>query len=194
MKKSILKNVIITIIVTLAEILVGIFLIAWITPSLIADATWGLEWKNPCVYFTEKQYEKTERISDLSLLVERSFWADKHELSLKYCPILLNDENFSDLLQSKDESYSEYIACGYVNALYESDSKQKAVATAFKYLNIEKYSLAYNPVRLLCSLAYQDSDYDTLSLILTNLQSVENKTSEVLNDVERLSNIITNKG
>ena len=192
MKKTIVKNVILTIAITLAEIFLGIFLIAFITPSLIANATFSLEWKNTCVYFSQKQYEKYERIEDLSLLVERSFWAEDNEVSLTYCPKLLNDESFDLLLLQKDENYKEYVACGYVDALYNQNNVQKAIATAFKYLNVEKYSLPYNPVRVLCSLANTAQDSQTLSKILEELKLVENKTEEINKDIQILENILQN--
>ena len=192
MKKTIVKNVTITIAITLAEIFLGVFLIAFITPSLIANAAWSLEWKDTCVHFSLKQYEKYERVEDLALLVERSFWADDNEVSTIYCPKLLNDENFDSFLNEKDENYKEYIACGYVDALYKQGNTQKAVATAFKYLNVEKYSIAYNPVRVLCSLANDKGDNQTLSLILDNLNAIENKTTNILQDIEVINNILQN--
>ncbi len=169
MKKLILKSSIITL--SLVLILGALFfvIVSASKPYIIANVAFNLNNKELSVKYSEKQFIKTQDISDLSLLTERCIWANDYNKVVKYSSILLSHKDFD----SYSSDYENYIASSYTEALYLTKNKLKSVEVAFSYYDGIK---APNTIRVLIYNAKNDKD--TLNLILTKLNGINDKTQE----------------
>ncbi len=183
MKKLIIK----TSAISLALILIVGFafygLLGLMYPSSIASLAFRVNNKSVCLKYSEKQYEKTNDIEDLALLIERAIWAKDYERTIKYSSQLLNSKDFEEYASDKS-GYQAYIACSYVEALYLSDEKEKSIEIAFSYYNGNS---ELNPVRVL--VLSSKNDLETLNKILKKLNSLENKTQETINLINQIKNL-----
>ncbi|MBO5888765.1 MAG: hypothetical protein J6Q58_01335 [Clostridia bacterium] len=184
MKKLIIKTSIITlaIILTVGFALYG--LLGLLYPSAIASMAFRLNDKETCISYSEKQYEKTNSVSDLAILTERTVWANEYDLTVKYSSILLSHNDFEDYIKSKP-SYDNYIACCLVEALYLTSNINKAIDVAFSFYTGKS---GQNTIRILTVTAKEDSD--TLKLILKRLKAIENKTTETNYLIEQITNLL----
>lgn len=186
MKKLIIKTCILTLIIILAVGFSVFGLISITSPKIIANSAFRLNAKTTCINYSVKQYEKTESVADLAVLVERTAWANDYELTAKYAPILLSNGDFSDyVLENKDAGYEKYIASLFVESLYKTGNKNKSIEVAFSYYSGESGS---NTVRIIILTAKNDTE--TLNAILKKLKAIENKTEETNYLIEQINNLI----
>ncbi len=155
MKKLIVKSISITLLIIATVTMLTILIATAFFPSFVSDLAFTTGNKSLCVKYSEKQYLKSNSDFDLALLVERSFWADDDETSIKYGAIFINDENFNSFCNTKDDNYKYFIVGSYCQALYENGEKQKSIDTAF--VRTEEYTQT-NPIRLVSYLATTDND------------------------------------
>ncbi len=184
MKKLIIKTSIITLVIILT---VGFALYGFLSllyPSSIASMAFRFNDKETCITYSEKQYEKSKDIADLALLTERTVWAKDYELTVKYSSILLSHSEFYNYSKS-NPGYENYIARCYVEALYLTQNKNKAIDVAFSYYTGES---GQNTVRIAILTAKDDND--TLNAILIRLKAFENKTTETNYLIEQINNLL----
>ena len=184
MKKLIIKTSIITLVIILT---VGFALYGFLSllyPSAIASMAFRLNDKETCILYSEKQYEKSQDISDLAILTERTVWAKEYELTVKYSSLLLSHLDFEDYKQSKP-NYENYIACSLVEALYLIGNKNKSIDVAFSYYTGISEQ---NTVRI--AIITAKNDMETLNLILKRLRAIENKTTETDYLINQLNNLL----
>ena len=183
MKKLIIK----TSIITLALILIfgiGLYgLLGYLYPSSIASIAFRVNNKSVCLKYSEKQYEKTNDISDLAILIERAIWAKDNQLIVKYSALFLNSSDFENYKKDKN-GYENFIVCYYTEALYLTNKKEKAIEIAFSYYNGKS---ELNPVRVL--VLSSKNDDAMLNKILKKLNSIENKTQETINLINQINNL-----
>lgn len=184
MKKLIIKTSIITlvIILTVGFALYGVLRLLY--PSAIASMAFRLNYKETCITYSEKQYEKSKDIADLALLTERTVWASEYELTVKYSSILLSHSEFYNYAKSKP-NYENYIACSLVEALYLVGNKDKSIDVAFSYYTGES---GQNTVRIAIFTAKNDNA--TLNAILKRLKAFENKTTETNYLIEQINQLL----
>ncbi len=183
MKKLIIKTSVITLTLILIVGFALYGLLGFMYPSSIASLAFRVNNKSVCLKYSEKQYEKTNDVEDLSILIERAIWAENNELIVKYSAIFLNSSNFEEFVKDKD-GYENFIVCYYVESLYLLDQKEKSIEIAFSYFNGKS---ELNPVRVL--VLASKNDLDTLNKILKKLNSIENKTQETTNLINQIKNL-----
>ncbi len=192
MTKLYVKTTIFTILCLAFISLLSFFTLSTCFPSVLSNVAFNVGNKNTCLKYSEKQYEKTNSISDLDTLVYRCVWAENDSKTIKYANEMLNHPEFENYSQNKGSGYTNYVAGIYCNALYENGQKDVAINTAFQYLG--KEFITPNPVSSLCYLAYKDKDLLSLESILTKLdgveqtQSITNAKNEIKNKIDEIKN------
>ena len=187
MKKLIIKTTIIalSIVIALSFLVFGIIAIA--SPLTIANASFRLGNKDLSVTFTEKHYLKTSSFNDLALLVERGVSAENNEIVIKYAPDFIYSNEFEDYSKTQSGDYTNYIASGYVIALYNKGETAKAISVAFQYVDAN-FSIP-NPVTTLVYTASSKNDVDTLSKISAQLKSL-NSNDNIKNVISVIESLI----
>ena len=183
MKKLIIKTSVITLTLILIVGFALYGLLGLIYPSSIASIAFRVNNKSICLKYTEKQYQKTNEIEDLAILVERCIWAKEYELITKYSSQFLNSKDFESFIASKS-GYENFIACNLVQALYLTNEKEKSIELAFSYYNGES---ELNPIRVL--VLASKNEIQTLNKILKKLNAIENKTPETTNLINQIKNL-----
>ena len=183
MKKLIIKTSVITLTLILIVGFALYGLLGLIYPSSIASVAFRVNNKSVCLKYSEKQYEKTGKVEDLAILVERAIWAEDDETIVKYSALFLNSSDFLDYAKDKN-GYENYIVCYYVQSLYLLNQTEKSIEIAFSYYNGKS---ELNPIRVLVLASKNDST--TLNKILKKLNAIENKTQETINLINQIINL-----
>ncbi|MBQ3234633.1 MAG: hypothetical protein IJA97_00565 [Clostridia bacterium] len=180
MKKLIIKTIAFSLGILAVGVCLFYLIMATCAPSSLGNFYFRTGNEKLAVKYAEKAYHKSEDISDLATLVERSAVCDNSELVKKYGFTLINHSDYEELSTNKGSSYKYYVAGSLVEALYKLGETQTAIDTAFD--NTLGYSQV-NPIRVLISLAMQGEDSKTLSTILSRLENRESKNELCNNDI-----------
>jgi hypothetical protein len=187
MKKLIIKTIAISLAIVIAVFTALYLIIASASPSTLSNIYFRLNSKNLTLKYSELSYEKSSDISDLSILVERSIKFEDNALVEEYGFKLINDEEYSNFLQTKDSGYNYYIVGSLSKSLYLSGKADSAISVAFE--NTLVYS-NLNPIRVVISLAVEKLDFTALETIKQKLESREDKNQAVLSDVTLIENFL----
>lgn len=170
MKKLVIKTVALSLAIILAVLALVVLLVSSLSPITVANAYFRLGNTEMAVKYTEKNYIKTQSLTDLALLVERGILAEDNEIVVKYSPNLLFDSKFEELAQQKSGDYTNYIVNGYVVSLYNVSDIEKSIAIAFQYVDAN-FTLP-NPVTTLIYKASSKNDVTTLNKVLAVLETL----------------------
>jgi hypothetical protein len=168
MKKLIIKTIAISLAIVIAVFTALYLIIASASPSTLSNIYFRLNSKNLTLKYSELSYEKSSDISDLSILVERSIKFEDNALVEEYGFKLINDEEYSNFLQTKDSGYNYYIVGSLSKSLYLNGKADSAISVAFE--NTLVYS-NLNPIRVVISLAVEKLDFTALETIKQKEQS-----------------------
>ena len=122
MTKVILKNALITVAMLVAAALIVFSGGLLISPQSMASACENTGNYAFAVTCADLRYKRTKNVDDLARCAQDSILSGKDKLIVKYCTMLVNDEGFESLCQTKDEymastEYGEY-AAGYNRYIY----------------------------------------------------------------------------
>lgn len=190
MKKLIIKTIAISLGIVVFVFTALYFIIASASPVTLSNIYFRLNNKNLTLKYSEMTYEKSDDILDLSVLVERSIKFEDNALIEEYGFKLINDEEYSDFLQTKDSGYNYYIVGSLAKALYNAGKVDSAISVAFDntltYTNL-------NPIRVIISLAVDSANLTALNTIKQKLESREDKNQLVLSDVAIIQNFLNER-
>ena len=102
MKKLVIKTIAITIAVMLGVVVVAFGVTSLIAPKFLANIFDGVGGYSASIFFYEKQYEKTEDIYDLVLLVDKIEKEKDSVLAEEYLYKLINHEQFNEYCNLSD--------------------------------------------------------------------------------------------
>ena len=189
MKKLVIKTVAFTLALMLA--VGGIFYLALglFKPSTLGDFYFRLNNQTLTIKYSEKAYQKSQDISDLSLLTERAIIFDDHELIQKYAVTLINDNGYNAFIQTKSTTYHYFIISGLCLSLYDSNKKGEAVSTALSYTYDYTQS---NPIRYLIAKCVESNDKTTLTLLRQGLDGRGDKNQLVNQDISSIDEFLNN--
>lgn len=189
MKKLVIKTVAFTLALMLG--VGGIFYLALslIKPSTLGDFYFRLNSQTLTIKYSEKAYQKSQDISDLSLLTERAIIFENHELIQKYAVTLINDSGYNAFAKTKSASYHYYIVSGLCLSLYESNKKGEAVSTAISHTDDYTQS---NPIRFLIAKCVEQNDRETLIALRQGLIDRGDKNQLVNQDISSIDEFLDN--
>ena len=151
MTKLVLKTTAITLAAVLTACLVAFGAFALFSPVSLAKFFGNLGGYSSAVYFYEKQYQKTDSIEDLSVLVAN---IDDEKDSVKaeeFLADLILHEGINEFCVSEDGeietvkiSTKEYYTVRYVKVLVKNDKFDKALSTASLFVTDNGYT-NFNP-------------------------------------------------
>ena len=178
MRKLVIKTIAITLAIIIA--VGGLFYLALSSfyPSMLASGYFKVSNAELSLKYSEKAYEKSNDISDLATLTERSILFSDEARTIKYAVLFINDKGYEVFVENKSSGYHYYIVSKLCEAQYNKGDKSVAISTAFN--NTLEYT-AYNPIHKLILIAINSRDIETLTAIKQNLQNKQNK-NELLNE------------
>ena len=166
MRKLIVKTVAITLSLMVGAFAIIYFIFSAFLPSSLASLYFRVNQENLSVKYSVKAYEKSGNVSDLATLTERVIVFGNDSLTVTYATMLINDDEYGQVLQSKSQGYNYYIVGSLVEALYASGSKTQAVEVAMQ--NTSTLSSG-NPIEVILVCAFDASDIETANLIKEKL-------------------------
>ena len=187
MKKLIVKTIALTVSIMLV-LGAGFYLVlSSFFPSVLANRYFDAGNIELALKYSEKAYQQNEDIDSLSILSERSIVFDNDQMIITYCTLLINHDNYQELVLSKSSGYHYYIVSSLCESLYKGGDKTIAIDTAF--LNTSDY-VEFNPVHKLIVLSASKNDVATLNIIkqkLTERQDKNNLLQSHLALIEQLT-------
>ncbi len=172
-----------TIIITLASILVACFLIfgalALFSPITLAKFFDQTGSKNIALFFYEKQYEKTEDIEDLSLVVLKIDDNDNSLKSEKFLAKLIKHADFNEFCSKQNISSSalsseEYYYGRYATVLVSNGKVDDALIASGLF--VEQYSYTENNPYSVIILRFGKE------LETEHIQTLKTRLNELLSD------------
>ena len=156
MSKLILKTTAITLasIIGVCSIVIGILMLC--APRSIANVLDGLGGYSASVYFYEKQYNKTEDIKDLSVLVLKLDGQKDPVLLEQYLELMIEREDFSTFCSEQDATSNskittkEYYYGDYAVILIKNGKFNEAVNLSSSFVSASGYT-EYNPYSVIIS-------------------------------------------
>lgn len=189
MKKLIIKTVTITIALMVAVGGLFYLTLAGLKPSVLGDFYFRLNNQSLTIKYSEKAYEKSQSIEDLSLLTERAIVFGQDALIQKHAVVLINDKDYKTFTKSKNANYHYFIVSSLCLSLYDSNKKGEAISTALNHTY--EYSQS-NPVRYLIAKCVEVGDKTTLLGILDGLNSRSDKNQFVNQDIISINEFLNN--
>lgn len=183
MKKIIIKTVAFSLALILTFGSLVYLILSTCAPSTLANLYFRLDNCELTLKYSEKAYDKSGDISDLSLLVERSIVFEDDAAIEKHATKLINDEGYGDFAAAQSSSYNYYIIGSLCSSLYALDKKSVAVDTAVS--RTDNYT-EVNPMRVVIILSVENGDKETLLAIKSSLERRENKNQLVINDISTI--------
>jgi len=121
LKKLVIKTVLITVAALIGAMALTFGAMAIFAPRSVAGFFDGVGNYSASVFFYEKEYEKTDDIEDLVVIIGKALANDDNEKAEKYTKELLEREDFSSycLECDKDLKQGEMTTEEYYNVLYK---------------------------------------------------------------------------
>lgn len=165
MKKIIIRTAVITLCGVLAFIALLYGALTLFAPKALANFWGGLGSDNLAKTFSEKQYEKTEDISDLYNLIVVLDAEEDAEKVVLYTEKLLNEQGFKEFCSQNDVSGAkistvQYVSVKYVYSLVSLNQQKKALEFSKEFVSEFGYT-EYNPLRTLFNDLLYKLDQET---------------------------------
>ena len=184
MKKLVIKTVVIVL-----SIIVGVFAITFgvlclTTPKTIAKGFENLGSYSASKYFYEKQYEKTESIDDLQILIDNAYGNNDKKSLQVYLGELISHNNFKKFCMAKNEALSpsamqteEYYSAFYASVLFDNGNFEGAKKFCSSYVNEMGYTKC-NPFTELIKAKLTDLSAEQKAQIKASLNGHKDALSE----------------
>lgn len=197
MKKTVIKTICITLAAIIAACGLIYFLFAAISPKKLGDFFDGIDFHTLAVKNYERQYNKTDDIEDLYVLVTKLDAKAESEKSAKYLGEMTAKSDFSSFCASstkpnKEIPTEEYLSGQYVIALVYEEEFTKAESFAQSYY--EKYGYTdFNPYRMIVSEAKDLLTAEEKAALKNKLQNMavasasEKEREKIEEDIASLS-------
>lgn len=178
MKKLIIKTTVITLSAIIIFLAVSFGIVCIVKPSVIASVFDDLGYYSAANFFYEMQYEQTEDINDLAVLIDRSFDdEDKKDLE-QYLSVLISHKDFDSFCDNKNSSASqlqkmtaqEYYAGYYVSVLIDNGKANESFIVSKSFVEAFGYT-EYNPFRTIVEESFSklsDAEKDQLKSTLSD--------------------------
>ena len=192
MKKLILKTSILTICAIFLTIVLVVSCLTLFSPLTLANLNSKLGNEKLTCYYYERQYNKTEKLTDLENLIYKTNECGLYSQSAKYSKIMVENEAFEEYATSVDArggsqtKYTRYVYGNYATALYHTGESAENIFA----LNVDAEYVADNIFQFLIDDDKVITDTEFLSKILVKLSEFEE--NQILNqDRAYIQNILT---
>ena len=186
MKKLVIKTTFITIIAILAVCIIVMSAICAFKPRNIGKMFENLGNYEASQYFYQRQYEKTQEIEDLILLIDNAYEKQDNDRLVVFVKALIKNKDFYAYCQSKNAKLApnqmtteEYYFGVYVELSILDGNFSNAIKCAKSYVVKGDGSLrlgytTYNPFRILVNyhLELSTDQKQTLVNVINGLQGV----------------------
>ena len=187
MKKIIIKTIAFSLALLLGLTAVIYLCLSTLSPSTLSNLYFRIDAKELTLKYSEKAYDKSGEIKDLSILVERSIVFDDDGAVIKFGTILINREDYEEYAKTQSSSYNYYVVGSLCESLYISGEKGISIGTALSYTG--DYTKV-NPIRVVIGLCFDNNDKESLKQIKDSLIGRENKNQLVINDISIIEDFI----
>ena len=191
MKKLVIKTSLITLACIVGAMLIAFGTTALFAPVKMAGFFDGVGNYSASVFFYEKQYKKSQEISDLELLVSKMDRQDAYEKG--YLKELVEHKDFYSYVDGQGHliTTAEYYYGEYVLALYKNGKFEDSLTVAKSFVDANGYT-EYNPLSTLVDQVLPNATAGQIDGLISVLQTIESgKTGEELtriqNDLQRLN-------
>ena len=153
MKKLVIKTVVIVLSVIVCAMAITFGVLCSTNPKAIAKGFESLGNYSASKYFYEMQYNKTDDIDDLLVLIDNAY-AQKDKVGMQnYLGELISHKYFNQYCNEQNEGLTpsamkseEYYSGFYANVLYENGKFNGVLRFCSSYVNTMGYT-AFNPFR-----------------------------------------------
>lgn len=182
----------------LGVVVVAFGVTSLIAPKFLANIFDGVGGYSASIFFYEKQYEKTEDIYDLVLLVDKIEKEKDSVLAEEYLYKLINHEQFNEYCNLSDGkgflNTKEYYSGLYALSLCKNRTIEEAMNFASEFVAINGYTID-NPFRVLISEYIGSGADQTLTIIKEKIQEkLSSFSGEQLifatNDIKEIQDIL----
>ena len=130
MKNLVVKTAIITLASIVSIMAVTFGALCAFMPKTVAGFFENLGSKTASVFFYQKQYQKTNKIDDLIVVIDYAYLMEDFVLQEKSLKELINHDDFNDYCQQKDAENQSEISTkeyykGYYNAVVQKLNSKK---------------------------------------------------------------------
>lgn len=155
MKKLVFKTIAITLVVTLCAAMITFGALSLFAPRICAGFFDGVGSYSASVFFYEKQYEKTDDVKDLAILIDKLDADVQPALKEFYLEKMLLRSDFEEFCSEQDKkdhaiSSKEYYNGSYALILAKNKRLEKALEICSEYVKKSTYT-ENNPYRLILS-------------------------------------------
>ena len=125
MKNLVIKTAIITLASIVSIMAVTFGALCVFTPKTVAGIFENLGSKSASVFFYQKQYQKTNEIDDLIVVIDCAYLMEDLVLQEKYIKELINHDDFSSYCQKQDaENQGKISTQEYYEGYYDAVVKK----------------------------------------------------------------------
>ncbi len=152
MKKLVVKTSLITLATIVGAVIIAFFSLWIFSPKTLANVFDGVGAYSASLYFYEQNYNKTEDIRDLALLVDELIKNEDNENLETYSKKLISDNGFYNYCLVQDRTYldaittKEYYTGVYAIALINNGKLETAITFMSDCVGEDGYT-DYNPFR-----------------------------------------------
>ena len=173
MKKLVIKTIAITIAVMLGVVVVAFGVTSLIAPKFLANIFDGVGGYSASIFFYEKQYEKTDDVKDLAILIDKLDADVQPALKEFYLEKMLLRSDFEEFCLEQDKkdhviSAKEYYNGSYALILAKNKRLEKALEICSEYVKKLNYT-ENNPYRLILSDYADEASIEELKEIKNSL-------------------------
>ena len=190
MKKLVVKTVATTLSVIIALMAVAFGIICWIRPTLIANAFNNLGSYSASKYFYEIQYEQTNEIGDLVVLLEHAYGNSNTDVE-EYLAQIIAHKKFNEYCNAKNTNLTagqmraeEYFSCYYATILITNNKFSGAIKFSKSYVATMGYT-EHNPFRAIVNEKKGVLTANQLSQLKQELESCLSLSGEQKTFVEQ---------
>ena len=176
MKKLVIKTVIIVLSIIVSVVAITFGILCSTNPRALAKGFESLGDYSASKYFYERQYEKTENIDDLMVLIDLAYGENDKVVLQSYLAELISHTNFNKFCNDKNATLiaslmktEEYYSAFYTTILYENGRFDQAVRFSESYVDTMGYT-KFNPFTQLISAKQSTLTAEQKNQIKSTLQ------------------------
>lgn len=151
MKKLVIKTVVIVLSIIVGVLAITFGILCSTNPKAIAKGFENLGNYSASKYFYEMQYDKTESIDDLLVLIDNAYGHNDKTSLQSYLGELISHNKFKKFCASKnatilssDMQTEEYYSAFYATVLFENGKVDSAISFCRSYVDVMGYT-KFNP-------------------------------------------------
>ena len=184
MKKLVIKTVVIALSIIVGILAITFGVLCLTTPKTIAKGFESLGNYSLSKHFYEMQYEKTESIEDLQILIDNAYGNNDKKALQGYLSELIGHKNFKGFctsknttLQASEMKTEEFYSAFYASVLFDNGKFNDAKSFCLSYVNEMGYT-KFNPFTELIKSKLSELSPEQKTQIKTALNDCKGEISD----------------